>query len=101
MTVFFRRGAFYGDFATTDPKWHIAKDVPEDKYGVYTAHCGYARSNILGELKVSRAKKPKKVSETCSRCVAAMSGKPMPKKEKPKPVGYELNEAGEVVPIES
>lgn len=71
--VFFRRGAFHGDFANKTPSWHVLKTEPGSQWGTYVAFCGYARSNILGDVKVSRAKTPKKVGETCERCVRAIT----------------------------
>lgn len=106
MTVFFKREPFHG--FDEEPMWHVLKDEPADKYGLYVAVCGYQRSNVLGGIKVSRAKKPKKPAESCAKCVAALSGKPIDeatleanraraKARKPKTVKWVLNEAGEVV----
>ena len=71
--VTFRREAFHSEsFRNTVPKWHLAR-VDGGRWGTYEAWCGYARSNILGELKVSRSKTPKKAAETCGKCVAALT----------------------------
>lgn len=102
--VFFQREPFRDDWGKP-PMWHVLKEEPDSKYGTYVAECGYARNNILGGVRVSRAKKPKKVAETCGKCITAMSGgrvestagsrKPRPKK--PENPVWVLNDEGKVV----
>ncbi len=73
LTVTFRRGRFFGDFANVDPKWHLARpDGDGGKWGTFQAWCGYTRSNIMGDLQVSRSKSPKPVSATCGKCITAL-----------------------------
>jgi hypothetical protein len=72
VVVTFKRGAFYGDFKNQTPRWHLAKE-DGGKWGTYVAWCGYTRSNILGELQISRSKTPKKDSETCQKCLTALA----------------------------
>lgn len=76
----FKRGQFYGDFRNTEPKWHVlreikrpASDEVDSKWGTHIAWCGYSRSNLLGDLTISKAKKPKKVDETCGSCLVAIA----------------------------
>lgn len=76
--VMFRRDAFYGDFQGTEPKWHVLKEVRvreglDEKWGTHVAWCGYAKSNLLGDVKVSRSKTKKRVSETCGKCLTAIA----------------------------
>lgn len=73
VVVMFRREEFYGDFRNVDPKWHLLKEEPESKWGTLVAYCGYAKSNLLGDLKVSRSKTPKKAADTCGKCLTALA----------------------------
>lgn len=68
--IFFRRMGFYGDFKAATPRWHILKGQEPEKYsyGLYTAWCGYSRSKVIGDLKISRSKTHKRAAETCARC---------------------------------
>ena len=72
VVVTFRRGEFFNDFQDTKPKWHLLKGDEPGKWGTFVAYCGYTRSNILGDLRISRSKTPKRAAETCGRCVAAL-----------------------------
>jgi len=72
VVVTFRRGSFYGDFRNVEPKWHLLGAVDPGKWGTYTAWCGYTRSNIVGDLSVSRSKTPKTAATTCQKCVKAL-----------------------------
>lgn len=68
--VRFRKLAFYGDYSDITPKWHIAADpLPQQKWGVYRALCGFKANNILEDYKISKAKKRPPVAEMCERCL--------------------------------
>jgi hypothetical protein len=67
--VRFRKWALHGEYADIMPKWHIAEEVPEVKWGVYRALCGWSFNYILDDLLVSKAKRRPPKAEICARCL--------------------------------
>lgn len=76
--VMFRRDSFYGEFGGQQPKWHVLKEIHvregiDEKWGTYEGWCGYAKSNLLGDLRVSRSKTKKSAKVSCGRCLSAIA----------------------------